>query len=527
MTQTSSHALPQRLDRYTQISELGGTMHVFLRRGIFFIATIVAILTIRLYLQDAPGWLGLFYIGIGACIALKVWQSFGIGLPLLPMVAIQHLAVYGLPLYNRDETTASYAESFLNQAGLEILVFLVSTTIAWRFGMQVFFPSKPYAYALRMFIVDGNSTLRKVGMGLVGGVTGYQILDALQLTEIIFSLLPNGSYSILSAAINSSGMAGYFLLSMWVGTGQTKGGAKLLLWGSFALNGVLLSSGFLLSSTTNYVAAIVLGSFWGSGRLPVKFLTITVALLSFFHVGKFEMRERYWEKEGGGQHIFHLSEIPVHYAEWAESSYRLITTAGNSDSGFQTDELTTTKQKKNQSMIGRVNNLQNLLYAIRSVEVQRIPTLDGATYILIPPLLIPRIFWPEKPRTHEGQIMLNVHFGRQSMLDTFSTYVAWGLVPEAYGNFGAIWGSVILGAALGFLFAWLETATARKPLLSMEGLVTFAVFIGLAVSFEMVASVLITSIFQSVLTIIMACSPFVDRRLVVRPTESPPAAAPA
>jgi hypothetical protein len=117
--------------------------------------------------------------------------------------------------------------------------------------------------------------------------------------------------------------------------------------------------------------------------------------------------------------------------------------------------------------------------------------------------------------------MLNVHFGRQSRADSFTTYIAWGLLPEAYGNFGSTWGAVILGVVLGGLFAWLENLTASKPLLSLEGMVTFALFIGLASSFEMVSSVLITSLFQSVVTIALACFPFVQRMTVIRPEEEP------
>jgi hypothetical protein len=127
--------------------------------------------------------------------------------------------------------------------------------------------------------------------------------------------------------------------------------------------------------------------------------------------------------------------------------------------------------------------------------------------------------WPDKPRAHEGQVQLNVHFGRQDLKSTFTTYVAWGLLPEAYGNFGSIWGGVILGLSLGLFFAWAEVVTAMKPLLSLEGLITFALFMELTVSFEMVASVLVTALFQSGVIIALACIPFVYNTWVIRPDE--------
>ena len=151
------------------------------------------------------------------------------------------------------------------------------------------------------------------------------------------------------------------------------------------------------------------------------------------------------------------------------------------------------------------------------METAHIAPLYGATYELIPPLLVPRIFWPDKPRAHEGQVRLNVHFGRQDLDATFQTYIAWGLLPEAYGNFGAKAGAIFLGFGLGLLFAWLENFTARKLLLSLEGFIAFTLLLDMAGSFEMVASVLVTTVFQSVVLLIVASVPFVERMVLRRP----------
>jgi hypothetical protein len=99
------------------------------------------------------------------------------------------------------------------------------------------------------------------------------------------------------------------------------------------------------------------------------------------------------------------------------------------------------------------------------------------------------------------------------------TYIAWGLLPEAYGNFGPIAGSLALGIFLGVAFAWIENLTARKLVVSTEGFLALCLLLSLMNSFEMVASVFVTSTFQSMVIVIAASYPFVHR-MVTRPTES-------
>ena len=72
---------------------------------------------------------------------------------------------------------------------------------------------------------------------------------------------------------------------------------------------------------------------------------------------------------------------------------------------------------------------------------------------------------------------------------------------------------------LGLFAAWAENFTSRKPLLSAEGFVAFVVFMGFVNSFEMVASVMITSIFQAIIPVAAACAPFVHRKILTPPRD--------
>ena len=507
----------RRLDRYTQIGELGGVVHQVLRTGLPLLALVIIALVSLLFVTDNIGWLSLLWLGAGLLSALSVWQSKGIGLPIIPMLAVQHFIAYGTPLWAGTETLDKYPTNYITSAGLEVCLFLVFLTAGWRLGMEIFRSRQSFSYVLQGFSSPDGRVRTGVGIILILVVTGYNLLESLQMVWIILDLLPSGTYSLVSAVIKAMTIAGYFIVAMAIGANEAKPSIKAFYWCTFVVNALIMASGFLLSSATNLVAAAVIGLFWSSGRLPWKLIVATLAILSFLHLGKFDMRERYWgDQDEGASFKPTLQQLPGYYQEWGDSSLRNILGSDNGDQA-----VFGPKKKESASMLGRVDNMQNMLFAINAVEGEHIPTLNGATYVLIPPLLIPRMLWPDKPRAHEGQVMLNVHFGRQVLSSTFTTYVAWGLLPEAYGNFGSIWGGLILGLFLGLVAALIETLTATKPLLSLEGLLTFALFVELTVSFEMSASVLVTALFQSAVIIAMACAPFVHRTLVVKPETTP------
>jgi hypothetical protein len=78
-------------------------------------------------------------------------------------------------------------------------------------------------------------------------------------------------------------------------------------------------------------------------------------------------------------------------------------------------------------------------------------------------------------------------------------------------------GSVVLGVFLGVSFAWVENVSARKLVVSMEGFLCLCLLLSLMNSFEMVASVLVTSTFQSMVVIVAASYPFVRRTVTSKP----------
>ena len=511
-----------QLNRYTTMGDLTTSVRAMLQRANTLIVAVLAVATAYLLGSGASGATAFLLIAAGACLALVTWTGRGLGLPLMPMFVVQSLVAYGLPILVQHEVLQRYAPEYVLAAGVEVFAFLCSFAVAWRMGMQMVQPGSPRAFALEGIDREGIQGLKRLGFSLIVLATGFLMAQSLGVAEFIFTVLPNGSYPIVWAALSATSTCGFFLVSMIISADETPGWQRAAFWTLLTVNCLISAAGFLLSAAATTIVSVMIGQFWSTGRVSLRFIFGVLAVLSFLNIGKFTMRERYWHREDDGTPAppaQTLATLPAYYLEWSQASFAAIAGREVSDGAAS---LQVAEENEGQNLFERINNLQNLLFVIDAVEVGKIPPVNGATYSLIPPLLIPRVLWPDKPRTHEGQVLLNTHFGRQDLQSTFTTYIAWGLLAEAYGNFGALSGAILLGIGLGLCCAWMENFTARKPILSMEGFVSFAIFLGMATSYEMVASVMVTSIFQSVVPIAVACLPFV-RRTIVRPPQPAPA----
>jgi hypothetical protein len=511
----TARARPAPLDRYTDIGSLSEKARLAVRKVNAPLALVLAAEAAYLGYSGRPGAGAFALIAAGTCVALVLWGQRAIGLPLLPMTIIQNLVIYGVPIAAGHPIISTYPPNFVFSAGIEVLIFNVSMAVAWRAGMNVIRPSPPVSHALHEFNRAGAKGWARLGFFMIACATGFEVLKGMELLGPLYAVMPSGSDAMLYTLVSVVSACGFFLVSLIIGGKEASFLGTALFWILLVANAMMSASDYLLSSAAANLITVAIGFFWSSDRLPWRYLTVAMLALSFLNTGKTTMRERHWGNEDAPSTNTTFEQLPACYEEWVRVSYDAIL----ENDTAQTTEAAETKSKanKNQTLLDRIDNLQNLLFVIDAIETDHIKPLEGKTYSLIPPLLVPRVLWPNKPRSHEGQVLLNVHFGRQDLESTLTTYIAWGLLPEAYGNFGPIAGSVLLGVFLGALFAWIENATARKLLVSTEGFLSLSLLMNLMNSFEMVASVLVTSIFQSFMVIVVASLPFVHRTSTPRP----------
>ncbi len=447
----------------------------------------------------------LIWIVAGCLLPLVLWSRLRApGLPLVVLVAGQTLAIFATPILFSNPTLDNYSDEAVHRAGVEVFLFCLALSVAWLIACSSARPPRPIRsyWGLSLIRIDQPATLSRAALLLLGLGAAYQVLFAVGVLDALLELLPAGVFSIIRTVFDAAALAGCLIGGYSIGARLMPHGQPPVFWALFALIFAIKVSSILLSSATGIVVATTLGYFLGARRPPYLFLALVLGVISFLNLSKFEMRAKYWDEYGYSPGV-PLLDYPAYYGEWSRYSINILTF--NRTLSAQ-DEAT------GQRLTDRLNNLQNLLYAQHAIQERDIALLEGATYALVPKLLIPRILWPDKPRSHEGQVMLNIHFGRQRLQDTFTTYIAWGLLAEAYANFGAVWGPLLCGAVLGAIAGRVETWVRAYPVTSLETFFFLIVAVNFSLSFEMVASVWITSVFQMIVALLVCIAPFARRR---------------
>jgi hypothetical protein len=238
----------------------------------------------------------------------------------------------------------------------------------------------------------------------------------------------------------------------------------------------------LLSSLQGIIFAALLGLWLGRSRQALAITLAGLALINFLNVGKPAIRAIYWDQ---GAPL--LSNPVVFLQEWALASLEAI---GQADDGGPSNLFT-----------DRFNNLQNLLYVQHELRAGT-PTLDGDSLSVIPQVLLPRFLNSNKVRSQEGQVLLNLHFGRQlSVEDTENAYIAWGFLAEGVGNYGSTLGPVLMGLATGVLLRITENIGRGQLILSTPGLLSLALTVFWLTTYEMAASTFAAAVLQIVVVV--------------------------
>jgi hypothetical protein len=393
--------------------------------------------------------LKLLAIGICGCgiwPVLRWLQRNDQAYPILEVLQLTLIPFYAVPLLTEHEAVAQYRETVLIEAAFLVLVFQLSGLIGGLVAERTYRPNRIRPWWSDELASDAN--LRFTTYTLMAN-TGWLLVSSFTKwtpTEFI------GTFRAVFFGIAT--ISTFIQARLW-GSGQLTRTQKAVFATNIFVQIALSSLGLLLVTGLILFLLTIVGYFSTARRVPWLLCCVAVLIFAVLHNGKRQMRLIYW---GPYAPEIHLTSLPQYYAEWVQ--YGL--TASSSED-IDPDE----RSAASYALFRRASLFQIVCYIVDTVP-DRVDYLDGATYSLVLPQIIPRFLWPDKPSPNDSVKILSVRLGMLSAEQANITSIGYGLIGESYANFG-VYGTLIFGLSLGWALRRIALSTASCNTISLGG----------------------------------------------------------
>lgn len=485
MTRPTTNALRHATGGEPSANEVERYPRVALGVGVCLLLSILYLLT-RINDISLVVFAGSLAIVTFGLIPAFLWsKGLVVGMPILPLHLFALTWTFGLPLSSEHSGVVGHDVEQHLSAVATVLLYAVSATAAWLLVARM-----PVRQRKTILVLEsGRGYLILIAALIAASVFISTVIgDGISVDPGVFGIIRSGMLALTSVAL--------FVLAYRFGRGELKIAQQTLFIVSCAYYIVMQAATLFLVGAVVSIASLLIGYIIGTRRIPWVTLTVLVALFSVLHAGKAEMREDYWTDS---PRPIHALDLPGFFVDWI---------------GFGLAHLAGTEERVGSQPIFERLSLVHMLLFAQSAAPDRVPFMEGYTYEVIPELIVPRIFSPDKPSSHEGTTRLNIHFGIQGVGESDTTTVGWGLLNEAWANFGNI-GVIALGCIMGALYGWIGRLTIRAPAMSMQTFVG-ATFAAIALQTEFTMGVFVTVLFQS-LVVVSVIIPFLRRQPVGAP----------
>jgi hypothetical protein len=447
------------------------------RRGYGLVFAVGAVLMIAgvIATDSAESFIGYALMTTACLLPVLLWMLAGAsGLPVLPMISCLYYFYYALPILRTESGIAVYSPSEVLDASITVTLFLAAATLAWQAILSTRDRREKVAEAE---IVTPSQLTRIIFFGL--GLGLFYFVALLSGYLVFFGSL----FGLLRAILLAATSVSSFLLGHAAANGFIRGG-KLIFAVSCLTVVVLLSwSSLFLVEGMIYVLAALFGYMITSRRIPWVTVAVVGAIVTVLHAGKGEMRQRYWEVNSNYTMQMSIFQVPEILADWVVTGVDTITSGNNYSSA-----------------IDRASLLK-LLMCVERLAPNHVPFLEGETYSYLPYMLVPRFIQEDKMFSQASMTLLNIRFGFQTEQAASVTAIGWGLVAEAYANYGNI-AAVLVGLFIGLFTGLLTRWSQGAAILSAPTLVTIAAMM-IMVNAEADFSYLFTSLFQGCASILI------------------------
>jgi len=414
-------------------------------------------------------------LGLGilvfATLPILLWFKNGGGrFPAFESMMLLSVSAYAIPLLREHEHLQFFSAGVITQAAVAVLLYLAAGFLAYQVT-----PGMPLRGSFWSVSIFTKRIERTVSHGILAS-TIYAGVSA--LTDWI----PSDIASVLRAIFYGVGTICTFVTTQRWGRGELTAGDRALFGSLLIAQLVFMALSLLLVQPITLLGVAFMGYLSGGRRVPWRAMLLVFAIVAILHNGKYEMRRLYWEEkrpEPG------LADLPAFYFEWIGYGLLLDGSAGGRGASRRLIERT---------------SLMHILCLVAEYSPKQQPYLNGRTYANVLPQLIPRFFWPDKPRSHISTYQLSIYYGLQDEDATQSTTIAFGQLAEAYANFG-LFGAIALGAFYGFVIRKLQWWSRDSPMFSLAGLMMILVT---AWSFngELTMAAWVSSLYQALIVVL-------------------------
>jgi len=415
-------------------------------------------------------------IAATSLLPLYFWTRGNIsGLPIFPLYGFTFFYTFALQILTRDELTDVRAHFILRPADLWGISLIISISLlagTWTWLKTSQKPEKT-PVTCKTF---RRPVLIPAILSIFVGATLVTILIASEKLPV-----PQAIFSVFRAFAGTGSIVAGFILAYHWGLGQLPKPALIIFLVSLFLYLAASTASLYLITSISLAGVSLAGYVLGKRRIPWLTVLLCVVVFGILHEGKGEMRVKYWGERKAVASVGFL-EYPAYFSEWFSKGWKNVTENSPQSSDNQT------------SIIERSGLIQIFATAYK-LSPDPIPYMKGETYKLLPVAIIPRVFYPNKPATHEGQRSINIHYRIQTEDSILGTSIGWGLFNEAYANFGA-WGTIGFMAIWGWLSGWVTRKTAHVPLLSFRGMLG-VLFLAMCIQTEMASGIWMAALFQA------------------------------
>jgi len=406
--------------------------------GLVFLAAALVLLAYTANVDDPLHlFQGLLIFTLSILPSLFWARSGGSRFPAFETILLLCTNAYALPMVNAREQMAAYSNDVITRAGWTVILYLLTANVVYRTTRGL--PGRS-AFWRQSLITNQIEKMMVYGMC---------ITLAYVWVSNFTTWIPDDLGSVLRAIFFGLGILCTFISSQRWGRGEMTQTEKTVFVCTLVPQLIIVSINLILIGAISLIGIAFLGYLSGGKRIPWVVLLLTFSLIAVLHTGKGRMREKYWEEL---HPMPTVTQLPEYFSEWV--GYGLHPIAQNKGVSRKLLERT---------------SLMHMLCLIIDCSPGRQDYLYGKTYVHVLPQMIPRFFWPDKPRSHVATYELSIYYGLQDEDATYRTTVAFGLLTEAYANFGLL-GAVLLGCFWGYVLKKLQIWSTFSPMFSFAGL---------------------------------------------------------